>query len=247
MENCAAKLLFLGVCATLALPALAKPPQDFKASLELSRNGKPMGESTFSMSSTDDGWTMNSHTRGTRGLARLVGLDEQSESHGDWDGGSARPLAFERNVKHIKREHWDAQFDWEAGTVKSVHPDGENLIELKNNTVDESTLGLRIRMGLARGREEWKLNVLDEDEIEVQTFRLASVEPLQTALGCVTAHRVDKIRHASSTRYTRQYYAEEFGFVPVLIEHGKTDGDHLESRIVSLELGGESVEALPDC
>ena len=57
----------------------------------------------------------------------------------------------------------------------------------------------------------------------------------------------EKIRRAGSTRYTRTYYARDHHFVPVMIEHGKTDGDHLESRLKSLEIGGKKVSRGPDC
>jgi hypothetical protein len=249
MANCVCKKMTILALACLVAPALAwaKQPQDFEATMEVYRNGKLMGESTISMTTQGDQWTMRSHTRGTKGIARIVGLDEQSWSKGDWDNGSARSLSFERNVKAIKKMHWNAQFDWDAGTVSSVYPDGEFTMELKKNTVDETTVGLRIRMGLARGREEWNLNVLDEEKIEVQTFRAAPVEKIQTKLGCLTVHRVDKIRGETSKRYTRQYYAEELGFAPVFIEHGKTGSDHMETKIVSLFLDGKKIEPLPDC
>ena len=108
------------VCLAPPALALAKAPVDFEATLELHRNGKLMGESKVGMSSEGEQWSMHSRTRGTRGLAKFVGLDENSTSNGDWVNGAARTLAFERNVRAIKKMHWNAEFDWEAGVAEAA-------------------------------------------------------------------------------------------------------------------------------
>lgn len=230
-----------------AAPGAAQAPAAFEARLELLRNGKIMGESAFTLTSADGRWRMESNTRGTKGLARFIGLEEASFSEGDWAEGRARPLRFERKVDAIKTLQWSAEFDWEAAIVRSVHPDGESSLELQPGVVDENTLGLRIRAGLARGEDDWRFLVLDEDEIEKQHFAVRAVERIQTALGCFEAHRVDKIRDPASKRYTRTWYAAGWDFVPIRIEHGKHGGDHMESRIVEMTVDGRKVTAGPDC
>jgi hypothetical protein len=237
------------LAAILSLPAIvtAADRPGFKVSMELFRNGKLMGETTFTFSSGDSQWRMQSQTLGTKGLARIMGVEESSFSRGDWHDNLPRPLEFERNVKAIKTFRWAANFDWARGEVHSIYPDGESTLAITPGVVDESTLGLVIRLGLERGEDEWFLQVLDEDEVEQEHFRARPAERTQTILGCITTHPVEKIRRAGSTRYTRTYYARDHHFVPVMIEHGKTDGDHLESRLKSLEIDGEQVSRGPDC
>lgn len=235
------------VLALSASPCAAQTPSAFEARLELLRNGKVMGESVFTLTSENGTWRMESQTRGTKGLARFIGLEEASFSEGDLPDGLARPLRFERTVDAIKTLRWSAEFDWAAAVVRSVHPDGESTLELLPGVVDENSLGLRIRAGLARGEDDWRLLVLDEDEIEQQHFAVRAVERIQTALGCFETHRVDKIRDPSSKRYTRTWYADEWDFVPVRIEHGKHGGDHMESRIVEMTVNGRKVTGEPDC
>ena len=215
--------------------------------MDLFRNGKQMGETTFTFSSGDGTWLMQSQTRGTKGVARVMGVEENSSSRGDWNEGLPRPLEFERNVKAVKTFRWAANFDWARGEVHSIYPDGESTIAIKPDVVDESTLGMVIRLGLERGEDEWFLQALDEDEVEQEHFRARPAGRTQTVLGCMTTYPVEKIRRAGSTRYTRTYYARDHHFVPVMIEHGKTDGDHLESRLKSLEIDGEEVSRGPDC
>jgi len=215
--------------------------------MELFRNGKLAGETTFTFASANGEWRMQSQTRGTKGLAGVMGVEENSFSRGDWNDDLPRPLAFERNVKAIKTFRWAANFDWVHDVVHSIYPDGESTIALEPGVVDESTLGMVIRVGLERGEDEWFLQALDEDEIEQEHFKARPAERIQTVLGCLAVYPVEKIRRATSTRYTRTYYARDHHFVPVMIEHGKTDGDHLESRLKSLEIDDKKVARGPDC
>ena len=228
-------------------PGMAAKPAEFSVTMDMLRNGKLMAETTFTFSSQGDQWVMQSETTGVKGLAKFIGLKENSVSRGDWQGDEPRPLSFERNVKAVKKMKWTAEFDWAHSEIRSIYPDGESTLPLEPGVVDESTLGMVIRLGLEQGEDEWLLQVLDEDEIEQQHYKSRPAERIQSALGCVTAYAVEKIRREGSTRYTRTYHAQDHAFVPVLIEHGKKDGDHLESRLKKLEIGGKTVTPGPDC
>lgn len=228
--------------------AAAEPPLPFEGTFELYRNGKLIGEATFSFSVEGNHWQMRSNTEGTKGLARFLRLKEWSLGEGDWVDGAPRPGNFEQNVKvAIKTITTAAEFDWDAGTVHSVYRDGEATLETVPGLLDPVSVGLKIRAGLASGETEWRLPMVDEDLIEEEHFRVDETVALDTALGCLETQRVDKIRGPQSTRYTQTWYAEELAFVPVYIAHGKKDGDRMESRIVSLTLDGTPVEAGAPC
>ena len=228
-------------------PGVAANPLEFSVTMDMFRNGKLMAETTFSFRSKGNQWTMQSKTTGTKGLARLVGLQEHSVSRGDWQGDEPRALNFERNVSAVKKFIWTAEFDRDRSEILSVDPDGESTLPLQPGVVDESTVGMLIRLGLEKGQDEWFFQVLDEDEIEQQHYKARPAENLQTALGCVPAIAVEKIRRAGSTRYTRTYHAQDYAFTPVLIEHGKKGGDHLESRLKKLEIDGKTISPGPGC
>lgn len=240
-------LAMLSILA-LAGTAVAAPPSPFEAGFEFHRNGKLIGESRFRFDVEDGNWVMSTETEGTKGLARLLGLEESSESRGDWSDGGPRPLGFQQTVKvAVKNIETRADFDWEAGTVHSVHEDGETDLDLVPGVLDPVSAGLAIRAGLARNETEWRLTLVDEDELEEQLFRLAGSESLDTKLGCLETRRVDRIRGPESTRYTQTWYAVAHDWVPVKVAHGKTDGDRMESHLVSLELDGVPVERGAPC
>jgi len=240
-------LIVLILLSTAPVPGLGAQLADFETRLELYRNDKLHGEMVFKLTTSNDRWTMQSSTEGTKGVASWLGLRESSVGEGDWYEGEARPLHYERNVRVIKKMHWSADFDWEHGVVHTVYPDGESTLQLTPGMVDESAIGLRVRAGLKNGEDEWILDLVDEEKIEKAHFRTRSVERVQTALGCMTVHVVEKVRGEGNTRYTRTYYAAEHEFAPVLLEHGKYGGDHVEGRVMSLTVNGKAVAAEPDC
>jgi len=248
MNTLKSGLSMLLACGLL-LPALglADRPADFETRLELYRNGKLAGETMFKLDTVNGRWTMASQTKSTKGLTSWIGLRESSTGEGDWHDGKPRPLRYDRNVKAIVTMKWSADFDWESNVVRTVYPDGESQLELAPGVVDETALALTIRQGLKNGEREWRLRQVDEDEIEDAHFRVSAVKAVQTPLGCLQTHVVEKVRGAGSKRYTRTYYADDHDFVPVLVEHGKQGDEHVEGRVIALTVNGKPVDAGPDC
>jgi len=232
------------------LPALAwaELPAPLEARYELLRNDKSLGEASLAYRSDASGWRLESHSVGTRGSARLLGFKEHSVSEGEWLEGLPRPTSFDQVVRAALIDHgWKADFDWAAARVATRHKDGESSLELSDGAVDPLTLGLRIRAGLARGEDHWTVPMLDKDEIEANEFATAEEELIDTSLGCLATRRVDKVRPPENKRYTRTWYARDLGWAPVRVEHGKTGGNHVETRILSLSLDGKPVSARPPC
>ncbi len=225
----------------------AGQPADFEARLEVHRNGKLFGEMQFRLATEGGHWTMHNKTEGTRGLASWIGLEESSTSEGDWYQGQPRPLRFERTVHAIKKMHWSTTFDWPNATAHTVYPDGESTVALEPGVLDEQSIGLVIRQGLGRGEDEWFLRQVDEDEIEETHFKVMSVEAVRTQLGCFRTYVVEKIRAATSKRYTRTWYAADYAFVPIRMEHGKQDEEHIEGQVIALTLNGETVTGNAAC
>ena len=240
--------LALGLCPGGATWADDSRLAPFEARYELFRNGKPIGETSISFAILDDHWTLKSDTRGTHGLARFLGAEEHSRSEGDWHAGKPRPLTFREEVNVAMVTHRvSADFDWAAGTIHSTWKDGTATVPTQPGAIDTGSVTLLLRTGLAAGQENWKLPVLDDDELDEQTYQAAPAERIDTALGCLAVRKVERIRPPGNLRYTRTYQASDLAWVPVLVVHGKQGGDHLESHIASLTLDGEAVAPGPPC
>ena len=94
------RLLFLaGLVALVGFPlpqAMAQTLVPFEARAELYRNGKLMGETRFTFESDGERWTLTSDTKGTKGLAKFLGISENFVSKGRWVDGQARPDGFDQ-------------------------------------------------------------------------------------------------------------------------------------------------------
>src|SRR4051794_9972262 len=70
------KILLLPAALMLASGAGAANLQPMNATYSVVRDGKPIGDANYSLVANSDGtWTLRSETRGSAGMARLLGLD----------------------------------------------------------------------------------------------------------------------------------------------------------------------------
>jgi hypothetical protein len=248
-EQCRLALMVALAGVLCAMGALGDAPPALSVDYQVLRNDKPLGEAHLSHESDGVGWKLASRSKGTRGGARLLGFSEETTSQGRYgEDGLPQPLQFRQQVKAaLKERGWEADFDWAGNTVATRHENGASSLELLPGTQDPLSAGLRVRQGLSRDEDHWSLGLVDKDEIDLDEFRVTGEEAIDTALGCFETVRVEKIRAPDSTRYTRTWYAKDHGWAPVRMEHGKTGGSRLETRLVSLSIDGQGVAAGPAC
>jgi hypothetical protein len=242
-------LLIFWLAATLTVPAAvnAESPGAYEAHYSVYRNDKFTGDTTVTLEKDGDTWSMLSEARGTRGLARLLKLTDTEKSSGVIEDDKLVPDSYRHHTRAAGIDRiWSAEFDREAELVRTQTDDGEISLPLEEGTLDPLSLDLALRQVLPENVVEWQGNMVDEDEIKLHRYRISEPEAVNTALGCVQAHRVERIRE-NSQRYTRVWYAAELGYVAVRMEHGKYDGDHMEMRIESLQMNDESIEPGSPC
>jgi hypothetical protein len=246
-----------GLCLLAALLpplALAAKPPAFEGNYEIWRNDSHIGEATTRQLDDAAGWRLENHSLGTRGSARLLGFEEHTNSAGIWWKGQPSPIRFSLAVNTaVKDIGWTADFDWttdghtRSGVVTLRVDEDEVLFETTSHIQDPLSAGLRIRTGLMLGEDHWAFTLVDSDEVEVGEFRAFAEERIDTALGCLLTRRVEKVRAPDSKRYTRTWYAKDHGWAPVKVEHAKTGGNQMETRILSLEVDGQPITPSPRC
>ena len=236
--------LALGLAPTLLLAAgfaAAAPPSPYEARYSLYRNDKFTGESVVRFEVDGDRWTVTSETQGTRGLARLLRAHNTERSTGRLEGDRFQPEAYEHAFTSVGvDQEWAADFDWAAGEVRTRTEDGEFTLPLEAGTYDPLALDLALRRSLREDIAEWQGRLVDEDEIDTQRYRVEPPSRLDTALGCLDAIRVDRVRE-NSRRYTRVWYAPSLDYAAVLVEHGKTGENHMAMKLESITLDGTAV------
>ena len=122
----------------------------------------------------------------------------------------------------------------------------ETELPLDGNALDPFSLSLNIRPLLAGNHAGMTANVIDEDIIENHEFQATTNEMFDSALGCLHTTRLSRIRK-NSKRTSLAWYANDYDFIPVRMLHSKKKGNKLEMKIVSLEIGGRTIEPAVPC
>ena len=235
----------LACCWALTVQGEISP---YEARYSVYRNGKLSGTVDVSLEMGEQRWSIESLGHGTHGLARTLLASDHERVSGSIVEGAFRPDQYIRRttISGIDRS-WAAAFDWEA-LVLRIADGGEEILQigLPERALDPLSLKLEMRRRLAHPDPDLRFLMVEEDEIEEQTFRIMETEWLETSLGCLETVPVEKIR-ANSKRYTRAWHAPALGHTEVRMEHGKIGGNHLEMRIAELEIEGRATPPGPGC
>jgi hypothetical protein len=220
----------------------------YSARYSIFRNGKITGMLDIELKREGDRWEISSQGRGTHGLARILRASDREHVQGRLVDGRYLP---ERHNRHTRvagiDNRWDATFDWERGNVTVVHDGDETyVLPLDGGALDPLTMKLEMRKQLIEGSDDLHFLMVEEDEIDAQTFRVLDTEWLETSLGCLKTIPIEKVRN-NKRRYTRAWHASELGNIEVRLEHGKTGGDHMEMRITKLTMDDVDVRPRPGC
>jgi hypothetical protein len=224
----------------------------YSARYAIYRNGKLTGKMEVSLERHDERWILRSEGSGTHGLARILAARDIEDVSGRLVDGSFRPDRYQRHTRVAGLDdRWTADFDWDQRTVSVAHDRGDPMVLDMGepgigDALDPLSLKLALRYRLSRQEPELRFQMVDEDAIDEQNFRVLPGEWMETSLGCLRTTPVEKIRH-NSKRYTRAWHAPELDYIEVRLEHGKTGGNHLEMRITELTLDGAEIVPRPGC
>lgn len=246
----AARLRFI-LAAILALAWTASSwagLEPYQARYSIYRNGKLIGMLEVRLAENGDRWELRSEGKGTHGLARILRAGDKEQVTGTIDEGRFVP---ERHTRHTRvagiDDRWETTFDWQADEVTVVHDGKETFVlPLGGEALDPLSMKLEMRRRLGGPEPDLVFQMVEEDEIDEQKFRLLETEWLETSLGCLETLPIEKIRK-TARRYTRAWHAPALGNTEVRVEHGKTGGDHMEMRITELTIDGEEILPRAGC
>jgi len=244
-ENAHASCLRPLLAAALCLPALAQadwPPPSYTAVYDMYMDGKLRAETRATFTRQDQRWTFENRGQGTKGLARFLGVETEESAAGRWEGDDVLSGRFSHRSKvAVRKDRWSAEFDWEAGTVRVERDDLTMEYPLERGMVDPVGLTLAMQSLLNREQKEWELLVVEDEELDPQKFRALDPAKLQTAIGCLGAIEVERVRE-NSKRYSSVWFAPELEHITVRMVHGKRGGNEFELRIRTLSIGGDDVK-----
>ena len=216
----------------LALILLLATPAAFANSLDLKptravyavqRDGKTIGDASYTLAANGDGsWTLESVTKGSAGMAKLVGLDVHEQSTFRWDHGKAEGLHYDyKQDAAIKHKQRSIEFDWRAHEAR-VRDNGKDFnYAIEPNTIDRSTVAVALGVALANGAHEASLNVAQKDHLEQQRFEAEGEENITVPAGNFKAVRMERTDVRGKAR---SWYAPNVTTLPLRVEQVQGDG-----------------------
>jgi hypothetical protein len=216
------KYLFLVALAAVTLHASASL-RPMTATYSVIRDGHTVGDANYALVANDDGsWTLRSQTRGSAGMAKLMGLDVREESTFRWQDGKPQGLHYDyKQDAAIKSKRREIDFDWRAQQAR-VRDNGKNFsYAIPAGTIDRSTVAVALGQALATGAHAATLPVAQKDHIEQQTFEARGEEKISVPAGSFEAIRIER---TDAPGKARSWYAPNVTTLPLRVEQVQGDG-----------------------
>ena len=211
---------------TSAHAAALKP---VTATYTVMRDGKPVGDSTYSLAANSDGtWTLHSETHGTSGMARLAGLDVREESTFHWRNDSAAGIRYDyRQNSMIHKSSQTIDFDQAGGHARVKDSKGNFEYAIPQGAMDRASLYLVLGQAAASGQRDLTVPVAGRDHLEQQHFMAQPEEEITVPAGKFKATAFERVDMRGKAR---TWYSAASA-LPLRIEKTQNDGS-----VIVLEL-----------
>jgi hypothetical protein len=233
---------FLAPLALLAalLPAVASAtaPKPYSARYEVLRNGERLGEATIRFAALPNGrYDFTSSTRGSNGLAAMLGVSIDERSILRWQDGRPETVAYTFAQKiGWKGKQNSLTVDAANGRVTSNYKGEQVSLPYQAGVLDRHAVSIALMQDLSAGRSgDLDYTVADRRAVQQQRFRTAGNASVQTPMGTYDAVRVDRVRDSGDGRVTQFWLSARHNYVPVRMLQKEPDGESIEMRIISLQ------------
>jgi hypothetical protein len=209
-----------------AAGASSAPLPAFSARYQLLRNGSPIGEASLTLSESKNGtWTFITASRGTSGLAGLLGASTRETSVFHWTGDLPQCDSYDYTLNTaVKQQHRSVRCNW-SGHIITVDDKGTHTFAAKPGTLERHTVPLALAAGLAAGRKQFNLPVAVRDRIETQHYAAQGKARLRVPAGTFDATRV---RRTDGGDTFEAWFAPDKLPVPIKIDQSGKGGFSLE-------------------
>ncbi|MGH8147179.1 MAG: DUF3108 domain-containing protein, partial [Rhodanobacteraceae bacterium] len=175
----------LTLAATFAATAATVPPVPaFSARYQLLRNGSPIGEATLTLGKDKNGaWTFTTTSKGTSGLAGLLGATTHEASVFHWVDNLPQCDSYDYSLNTaVKQQHRTVHCDWNRHVIE-VDDKGKHAFASKPGTLERHTVPLALAAGLAAGKNKFDLPVAVRDRVEIQHYAAQGKATLHVPAG----------------------------------------------------------------
>ncbi len=234
------KLSILTLLAVFAMNAEAglADPVPFEADYSVSRNGKALGDMRSRLSRAGDtSLVYRSVTEGRNGLAGLLGVRIEEESHLGVDGSGLHSSAYRYRQEMVARKRERALKIEADGRVHESDNDRKWEYTASGGAFDRHSVVLAIALRLREGVGDgvvFDVPVADKGAVEPWRFLVAGRERIDIGEGDIDTIRIERVRK-DSERKTVSWHAPDMDFMPVKVEQVEPDGEVLTSVLQRYE------------
>jgi hypothetical protein len=224
--------------ALVPAAAFAGAPKPYTARYEVLRNGDRLGEATIRFVALPNGrYDFSTRTRGSGGLAAVLGVSVDERSILRWHDGRPETVAYNLSQKvGWKDKQRSLVVDAAAGRVTSTDKGQEIALPYAAGVLDRHAVSIALMQDLAAGRQgELDYTVAERRDVQQHHYRTAGNASVDTPMGTQQAIRVDRIRESGDGRSTQFWLSAQHGYVPVRMLQKEPDGESIEMRIISLQ------------
>ena len=175
--------------------------------------------------------------------ANVGTLNETSEFR--WEDGTIVPLHYEYAQTGLSASVESIEFDWENDLAESNSNDESWQLELSPGVLDKLSYSVQIGQDiLSKDLEEFRYEVLDEDQFDDHLYQITATEVLDTPLGRLNTVKIERIRSSESRRSTTVWLASDWDYLLVRLEQVSSSGTETELSIDTATMGGEPITGL---
>lgn len=225
------RILLAVALALLPLAAAAATtPKPFTARYQVSQDGQPMGETTVTLRPGPDGsWILRKDTKGTAGLAALLGASTQEASRFRWQGAVPEAISYDYHlVAAGKDKQRHLQVDWTKRQVSVQDGKHADTYPAQPGMVERNTVPLAVGLALGEGRQQISLPVGVRQTVETENFKVAGSETVKVPAGSFQAERVER---SDAAKTLSAWYVP--GRYPLPVKLAQSDGGNLVLELVS--------------
>lgn len=216
----------LAALAICGAASAAAPVPAFTAHYNLLRNGAAIGTATVTLVRGDhDTWTYTTASRGTAGLASLLGANVKEQSTFRWVGDLPQGESYDYSMDTaLKAKHRTVQFNWTTRTIE-VNDHGVHQFATVPGALERHTVPLALAAGLATGKTSFTLPVAVRDRIQMQHFVARHAQSVKVPAGTFDA--TDVVRTDGGDAFEAWFAPKQLP-VPVKVDQRGKDEYSLE-------------------
>ena len=175
--------------------------------------------------------------------ANVGSVSETSEFR--WEDGTIVPLHYEYAQTGLSASVESIEFDWTNGLAESRSDDESWQLELSPGVLDKLSYSVQIGQDiLSKDLEEFRYEVLDENQFDDHLYQITAREVLDTPLGKLNTVKIERIRSSESRRRTTVWLASDWDYLLVRLEQVSGSGTETELSIDTGTMGGEPIKGL---